>query len=179
MQNMYLYYKYIIRSQFLLKYPTKLASNLIKNIFKKILFEIYLENIKINYYIYLYNIAILIRLIINKFLYVKKIKKNYGLNKIYMGVILKKAHIYQFLDVFTTILLPIFESFNVMLDITKFDIFGNLKYRLIYCDPVFMSRSAVTVWSPLYSVNIKICFNENNKNKNFNILQQLKLKWYL
>jgi len=131
---MYLYYKYVIRSQFLLKYPTKLASNLRNNILKKILFEIYLENI-----------AILIRLIINKFLYVKKIKKNYSINKIYMGILLKKSHMYQFLDVFVTILLPIFESFNVILDITKFDIFGNLKYRLIYCDPVFMSRSAVTI----------------------------------
>jgi len=90
MNNMYLYYKYVIRTQFLLKYPTKLISSLMKDVLKKILFEIYLENVKTNYYLYLYNIAILTRLIINKFLYVKKIKKNYGLNKIYMGVILKK-----------------------------------------------------------------------------------------
>ena len=43
---------------------------------------------------------------------------------------------YQFLDTFTFILLPLFESFNVNLDLKNFDIFGNLRYRLIYCDPV-------------------------------------------
>jgi hypothetical protein len=32
-----------------------------------------------------------------------------------------------------------------MLDLNKFDIFGNLEYKLIYCDPVFMSKNAVTV----------------------------------
>jgi len=145
MHNMFLYYKYIIRNQFLLKYPTKLASKLIKKNLKKILFEIYLENTKKNYYLYLYNIAILVRLIANKFLYVKKIKKNYSLNKIYMGINLKNIYMYQFLDIFTLILLPIFETFNIKLDIKKFDIFGNLRYRLIYCDPVFMSRTAVTI----------------------------------
>ena len=39
MHNLYLYYKYVIRSQFLLKYPTKLASNLMKNVFKKLQFK--------------------------------------------------------------------------------------------------------------------------------------------
>lgn len=145
MQNMLLYYKYIIRVQFLLKYPAKKANNLMKSFLKKIIFEVNLDDVKKSYYIYLYNIAILIRLILNKFLYLKKVKKNFNINKIYLGVILKGFHMYQFLDVFTTILLPLFESFNVTLNLNDFDIFGNLKYKLIYCDPVFMSKNAVTV----------------------------------
>lgn len=179
MQNMLLYYKYLLRVQFLLKYPMNKVNDLIKFMLKKILFEIYIDDIKTSYYIYLYNIAILLRIILNKFLYIKKINKNFNINKVYMGIVLKNNHMYQFLDVFTLILLPLFESFNVVLDINKFDIFGNLQYQLIYCDPVFMSKNAVTVWSPLYSVNLKFCFNSVDKILNYNILQQLKLKWYL
>jgi ribosomal protein L5 len=135
----------MIRVQFLLKYPAKKINNLIKSILKKILFEVSLDDLKSTYYIYLYNIAILIRLITNKFLYVKKINKNFNINKIYFGVTLKGDSMYKFLDVFTCLLLPLFESFNVILDLNKFDIFGNLQYKLIYCDPVFMSKNAVTV----------------------------------
>jgi hypothetical protein len=145
MQNMFLYYKYVIRAQLLLKYPTKKINDLMQSLLKKVLFEVNLDDLKTSYYIYIYNIAILVRLIINKFLYVKKIKKNFSINKMYFGVILKGSHMYQFLDVFTCLLLPLFESFNVMLDINKFDIFGNLQYKLIYCDPVFMSKNTVTV----------------------------------
>ena len=176
MQNILLYYKYVIRVQFLLKYPAKRANDLMKSFLKKILFEIHLDDLKTNYYVYLYNIAILIRLILNKFLYVKKVNKNFTVNKMYMGVVLKGTHMYQFLDIFTFILLPLFESFNVILDLKNFDIFGNLRYRLIYCDPVFMSKNAVTVWSPLYSINLKICFNSSDKVLNYNILQQFNLK---
>lgn len=145
MNNLLLYYKYVIRAQILLKYPAKKINNLIKSILKKILFEVYLNDLKKSYVIYLYNITILIRLIINKFLYINKIKKSYNINKMYFGVSLKGTHMYQFLDIFTCLLLPLFESFNVKLDLNKFDIFGNLQYKLIYCDPVFMSKNAVTV----------------------------------
>lgn len=179
MNNMFLYYKYIIRVQLLLKYPAKKINNIILNILKKILFEVNFDDLKKSYYIYIYNITILIRLIINKFLYVNKIKKNYNVHKMYFGVILKGIHMYQFMDVFTCLLLPLFESFNVILDINKFDIFGNLQYNLIYCDPVFMSKNAVTVWSPLCIINLKICFNFADKLKNYNFLQYLKFKWYL
>ena len=142
---MLLYYKYTLRVQFLLKYPTNKFQDIIPFLLKKILFEIYLDDIKSSYYIYLYNIAILLRIILNKYLYIKKIHKNFNINKIYMGISLKGNHMYQFLDLFTLILLPLFESFNVVLDLNKFDIFGNFKYQLIYCDPVFMSKNAVTV----------------------------------
>ena len=179
MQNMFLYYKYNIRVQLLLKYPAKKMKKIMQSILKKILFEINMDDLKSNYYVYIYNIAILIRLISNKFLYVKKVKKNYNVNKIYFGVSLKGNHMYQFLDVFTCLLLPLFESFNVLLDLNKFDIFGNLQYRLVYCDPVFMSKNAVTMWSPLYSVNMKICFNTSDKILNYNVLQYLKFKWYI
>ena len=135
-----------------------------------------MDDLKSTYYIYLYNIAILVRLIINKFLYVKKINKNFNINKIYFGVTLKGDSMYKFLDVFTCLLLPLFESFNVILDLNKIDIFGNLQYKLIYCDPVFMSKNAVTVWSPLYSINLKICFNSKDKLLNYNFLQYLKFK---
>lgn len=178
MHNLFLYYKYIIRVQLLLKYPVKKINDLIKSILKKVLFEANLDDLKNNYYIYAYNIAILMRLIINKFIYITKINKSYGMNKIYFGIVLKGTHMYQFLDVFANLLLPLFESFNVFLDIDKFDIFGNLQYRLIYCDPVFMSKNAVTVWSPAHSVNLKICFNNFDKILNYNVLQYLKFNWY-
>ena len=48
---MFLYYKYVIRTQFLLKYPAKKINNLIKSILKKILFEVNLDNLKKNYII--------------------------------------------------------------------------------------------------------------------------------
>lgn len=179
MQNMFLYYKYNIRVQLLLKYPAKKMQKIMQSILKKILFEINMDDLKSNYYVYIYNIAILIRLISNKFLYVRKVKKNYNVNKIYFGVSLKGSHMYQFLDVFTCLLLPLFESFNVLLDLNKFDIFGNLQYRLVYCDPVFMSKNAVTMWSPIYNVNMKVCFNTSDKILNYNILQYLKFKWYM
>lgn len=178
MNNLLLYYKYIIRVQFLLKYPAKKINNLITNILKKIIFEINFDDLKKNYYVYIYNMTILIRLIINKFLYINKVKKSYSINKMYFGITLKGSIMYQFLDVFSWLLLPLFESFNVMLDLNKFDIFGNLEYKLIYCDPVFMSKNAVTVWSPLCSINLKICFNIFEKLKNYNFLQFLGLKWY-
>jgi ribosomal protein L5 len=179
MQNMFLYYKYNIRVQLLLKYPAKKIKELMQSVLKKVLFEANIDDLKSNYYIYIYNIAILIRLVANKFLYVRRVNKNYNVNKIYFGVNLKGSHMYQFLDVFTCLLLPLFESFNVLLDLNKFDIFGNLQYRLIYCDPVFMSKNAVTVWSPLYNVNLKVCFNTPDKIVNYNILQYLKFKWYI
>jgi hypothetical protein len=144
MQNLLLYYKYVIRVQYLLKHPAKRGKNLIQSFIKKILLEIYMEDVKNNYYIYLYNISILIRLLINKFLYVKYLRKSFNINKIYLGISLKKNNIYQFLDVFTTLLLPLFESFNMYLDLKKFDIFGNLTYNLMYFDPVFMSKNTVT-----------------------------------
>jgi ribosomal protein L5 len=145
MQNMFLYYKYNVRVQLLLKYPAKKIKYIIQSILNKVLFEVNMDDLKKNYYVYIYNIAILLRLIVNKFLYVKKVNKNYSINKIFFNINLRGNHIYQFLDVFTYLLLPIFESFNIFLDVNKFDIFGNLQYRLVYCDPVFMSKNAVTV----------------------------------
>ena len=145
MYNMLLYYKYILRVQFLLKYPAKASNDLIKSFLKRILFEVFMTNLKTNYYVYLYHIAILFRLILNKYLFINRIRKNYGINKMYFGISLKGNHMFLFLDIFTIILLPLFESFNVILNLNNFDIFGNLKYKLLYCDPVFMSKNAVTV----------------------------------
>lgn len=179
MQNMLLYYKYVIRTQYLLKHPEQIKKNIILVNLKKILFEIYVEDWKNNYYIYLYNMAMLLRLILNKIIYIKKIKKNYSINKVYLGINLKGKDMYNFIDIFTLMLLPLFESFNVCLDINKFDIFGNLNYKLLYFDPVFMSKNAVTVWSPIYYINIKFCLNSIDKDLNLNLLQYLGLKWYI
>ena len=176
---MFLYYKYNVRVQLLLKYPAKKINYIVQSILNKILFEVNMDDLKNSYYIYIYNIAILLRLIANKFLYVRRVNKNYNINKIYFSAGIGGHHMYQFLDVFTCLLLPIFESFNVLLDLNKFDIFGNLQYRLIYCDPVFMSKNAVTVWSPTYNVNLKICFKGFDKFLNYNVLQYLKFKWYV
>ena len=93
---MFLYYKYNVRVQLLLKYPAKKIKDLMQSVLKKVLFEANIDDLKSNYYIYIYNIAILIRLIANKFLYVKELIKNYNVNKIYFGVNLKGSHMYQF-----------------------------------------------------------------------------------
>jgi hypothetical protein len=49
---------------------------------------------------------------------------------------------------------------------------------LIYCDPVFMSKNAVTVWSPLCIINLKICFYITDILINYNFLQHLRFQWY-
>jgi len=146
MQSYYLYYKYIIKPQLLLKIVEISNFKQLTDIgLKKININIYLFNTKKNYYIYLYNVCILIRLILNKFFFIKKIYKMYILNKILLELNLKGNQMYLFLDVFGTILLPVFENFNMGLKEKNFDIFGNYKFEFNYADPIFMSKNTVIV----------------------------------
>jgi len=146
MNNLSLYYKYIIQPQFLLKFP-KLKNNIeLKNFgIKKIRLNMYLLDKKNNYYIYLYNICILIRLKYNKFLIIKKVNKNYTISKMYFQLSLENRHILLFIDVFGNFLLPLFDSFNMGLREHKFDLFGNYTFEFNYSDPVFMSKNTVIV----------------------------------
>jgi len=76
MINLALYYKYIVRPQFLLKFPQKKYLEFLSYyLLKKVRLNIFLLDIKQNYYLYLYNICILIRLIFNQHLFIKKSKK--------------------------------------------------------------------------------------------------------
>jgi len=146
MKNLDLYYRYVIQPQILIKFP-KLKNCLeLKNFgIKKIRLNIFLLDKKNNYFIYLYNICILIRLIFNKFLFIKKVNKGYTISKMHFQLSLENTHIMLFMDVFGSFLLPLFESFNMGLRDQKFDIFGNYTFEFNYSDPVFMSKNTVIV----------------------------------
>jgi ribosomal protein L5 len=146
MENINLYYKYIIRPQFLLKFPKiKDSGELSTFVIRKIRLNMFLLDAKQNYYLYLYNICILMRLLFNKYLYIKKVNKNYTLNKIHIQLSMEGNQIYVFLDVFGTILLPLFENFNMGLKDRDFDMFGNYLFEFNYCDPIFMSKNTVII----------------------------------
>ena len=145
MNNLYLYNKYIIKPQILLKFPKKNFD--IKNIYniRKIKVYLYLIDLIKNYYIYLYNICILMRIIFNKKLYIKKIHKYYGLNKIYMQLALEHYNMFLFIDVFKEFLLNSFQIYNMGLNYKNFDIFGNYIFEFNYCDPIFTTRNTVII----------------------------------
>lgn len=176
MQNLHLYYKYIIRPQLLLKYPK--IKDLTEFLIKKIRLNLLLIDSKKNYYIYLYNICILIRLLFNKFLFIKKINKNFTINKIHLQISLEGFQMFIFLDVFGTFLLPLFESFNMGLKEKGFDIFGNYTFEFNYSDPIFMSKNTVLVWTPTNKVRILLFFNNKKKKNNMLLLRYLNFKYY-
>lgn len=146
MDNLEFYYKYIIRPQFLLKFP-KLKNSFELTTFRirKIRLSMFLLDPKKNYYLYLYNICVLVRLMFNKQLFIYKVKKNFTLNKIHIRLSIENFQIYMFLDVFSTCLIPLFESFNMGLQERDFDIFGNYYFEFNYCDPIFMSKNTIII----------------------------------
>ncbi len=179
MQNVNLYYKYIIRPQLLLKNPKiKNSTELSNFMIKKIRLNMFLLDSKNNYYIYLYNICILIRLIFNKFLFLKKISKNFNFNKLHIQISIENNQIFIFLDIFSTFLLPLFENFNMGLKENEFDIFGNFTFEFNYSDPVFMSKNTIIVWSPTNKVRIIFYFFNKNKIYNILLLRYFNIKYY-
>ena len=74
---------------------------------------------------------------------VKTYNKGYEKKNIYLSIKLEKEEIYDFLDTFTTVLLPIFQNYNMPLKLTKFDKYGNYNYQLMYADPVFTAKNVI------------------------------------
>jgi len=161
MNNTKIFYKYIIKSQILLKYP---KSKLIKHNLQKVIFNIYINTSNKYYYIYLYNICLLIRMLTNKILYVKKIKQNYGLDKLHFSLKLKGNSLWTFIETFNNFLLPVFLNYNMGLKKENFDKFGNFNYFLKYIDPIFTSKNIVTIWNNKNLLNIQLIFKKQKIN---------------
>lgn len=85
--------------------------------------------------------------------------------------------IYVFLDVFGTILLPLFENFNMGLKDRDFDMFGNYLFEFNYCDPIFMSKNTVIIWSTTNKVRIIFYFLNKSKEQNMLLLRYLNIKY--
>ena len=139
--NLYFYYKTIIRHQLLLKLKLK-KKDLIPEL-KKINFNIYLDPENSKYFIYFYNLCALLLLITGKFLVVKRYNTKFEIKKIYLQISLAKYQMYAFLDMFSSILLPLFQNYNMSLRLNNFDNFGNYYYQINYSDPVFTSKNII------------------------------------
>lgn len=180
MENLSLYYKYIIRPQFFIKFPQKVNFENIEdfNIWK-IRLNMFLIDAKTNFYLYLYNICILVRILFSKPIHVKKVYKGYTLNKIALQLSIGNSDIYSFLDVFSNIILPVFEFFNMGLKKNNFDRFGNFTFEFNYFDPVFTTKNTVLIWSIKNVVKILFFFRQKNFFINMLILRYFKFKYYI
>lgn len=174
--NLFLYYKKIIRQQLLLKLKLK-KTDLIPEI-QKINFNIYLDpNFDKNLFFF-YNLCALLTLITGKFLIVKRFNNVFEHKKVHLTLNLSKYPMYSFLDMFSSILLPLFQNYNMPLRLNNFDTFGNYYYQINYSDPVFTSKNIIISWSALNKINIIFFIKSNNKYHSFLLLQYLKFKWY-
>lgn len=174
--NLYIYYKNVIRSQLLFK----LNLNKIDDIpaLKKISLNVYLNPKDDKYLMYFYNLCALLVLITGKFLIVKSFNKAFEDKKIYLKLFLIKHQMYNFIDMFSTILLPLFQNYNMPLRLSNFDNFGNYYYQVSYSDPVFTSKNIIISWSALNKINIIFFIKTHNKSHSLLLLQYLKFKWY-
>lgn len=177
MSRYLLYYKYIVRPQMLLKNPEIKKYYLYESDLKKIIFNMYVNNYYKYSYLYLYNIFLLLLILTGKKISIKKLTQDYKLDKIHLQISLKGDIMYDFIDMFTTILLPLFQQYSMLLSLHHYDTFGNFIYRFQYVDPIFTSKNIVTIWSP--NNKVTILFILKNREVNMGILlQYLKLKWF-
>lgn len=175
--NLFLYYKKIIKNQLILK--LKLNKNDIIPKLKKITLNIYLSYNNDKYLIYFYNLCALVLLISGKFLIVNRFLNNqYDNNKIQLKILLENYQMYNFLDMFVILLLPLFQNYNMPLKFKNFDTFGNYYYQINYSDPIFTSKNIITSWSVLNKINLIFFIKSKNKYHSFLLLQYLKFKWY-
>ena len=92
---------------------------------------------------YFYNLCVLLTLITGKFLLVKRFNKSFETKKIHLILNLYKESMYSFLDMFSILLLPLFQKYNMPLSLDDFDTFGNYYYQIYYSDPVFTSKNVI------------------------------------
>lgn len=175
--NLFLYYKKIIKNQLILKLKRK-KNDIIPEL-QKITLNIYLNSSNDKYLIYFYNLCALVLLLSGKFLIVNKIPDNqFDYKKIHLKVLFKKYQMYNFLDMFIILLLPLFQNYNMPLRLKNFDTFGNYYYQINYSDPIFTSKNIITSWSVLNKINFIFFIKSKNKYHSFLLLQYLKFKWY-
>lgn len=85
------------------------------------------------------------RLIVNKPTHIKKVNKGYILNKITIQISIGLFDISLFLDLFCSLILPVFEYFNMGLNKRNLDSYGNLNFEFNYFDPVFTTKNTILV----------------------------------
>lgn len=177
MQNLCLYNKYIIYPQLLLKFPQK-ENKLKKYGIRKIKMNIFMvdeENIPL---LFLLNICLVIRLLFNEDIYVKKISNNkYSLNKVHLQVCLENYELFTFIDLFKNFLMNSFEFYNMGLNDNNFDIFGNYTFEFNYYDPIFTTKNIIIAWSPNTKIKFIFCFYNRSMYKNKMYLKYLGIKF--
>lgn len=177
MSNLYLYNKYIIYPQFLLKFPQK--ENLLKeNIMYKIKMNIFMVNEENIPLLFLLNICLVIRLLFNEDIYVKKISNDkYILNKVHLLVCLKTYELFIFMDLFKNFLIDSFEFYNMGLNSNNFDIFNNYTFEFNYYDPIFTTKNIIIAWSPNIKIRFIFFFNNRSASKNKIFFKYLGIKF--
>jgi hypothetical protein len=145
MHSLYLYNKYVVGPQMLLKFPNSKGSLITIFGIRKIRMNMYMLDVTQNYYMFLYNICILMRLLVNKRLYIKKVNKYYTLNKVHVRSCVEGNRLYIFLDIFGEFLINSFEIYNMGLSREDFDMFGNYIFEFNYCDPIFMTKNTIII----------------------------------
>lgn len=177
MHNLYLYNKYVIYPQFLLKFPQK-KNKLIKYGVSKIKMQILMVDDQTVPLLYLLNICFVIRIILNENICVKKLNNNkYTINKLHLETTISSYDKYIFIDLFKNFLMNSFELFDLGLNVENFDIYGNYMFEFWYYDPIFTTRTVITTWSPNTKIKILFCFYNKNKNTNKMYLKYLGIKF--
>jgi len=145
MNNLYLYNKYIVQPQMLLKFPK--SEQKLPTIFgiRKVRMNMYMLDLTQNYYMFLYNICIAMRLMFNKRLYIKRVGKYYSLNQLHVQACVEGKRLYIFLDLFGSFLVNNYDSYNMGLSRKSFDMFGNFIFEFNYCDPIFTSKNTIII----------------------------------
>lgn len=178
MNNMFLYYNYVVKPQLLLKFPGLNCNKLQKFDIVRVMFKLSFKEMKKSDYIYLYNLGLLVRLLLDKNWFIYKLDKSMKITKCFFQINLEKESMFLFLDVFTTLLLPMFQMYNLYLYSADFDDFGNFFYKFYYFDPIFISKNIVTAWLPENKVIIFFNFSVNDIEANFVMLQYFNLQYY-
>lgn len=177
MHNLYLYNKYIIYPQSLLKFPKK-ENKLKKNGIYKLKMNIFMVDEEKIPLLFLLNICLVMRLLFNEDIYVKKINVNkYVLNKVHLQICLKNYELFIFVDLFKNFLMNSFEFYNMGLNDSNFDVFGNYTFEFNYYDPIFTTKNIIMAWSPNTKIKFMFCFYNKNIYENKINLKYLGIKF--
>lgn len=176
MNNLYLYNKYIIYPQYLLKFPYE-ENKLINYGIHKVRMNIFMVNEDNLPLLFLLNICLLMRILFNENIYVKKLSYNkYILNKVHLQITLGSYEVYLFLDLFKNFLMNSFEFYSMGLNYKDFDIYGNYVFQFNYYDPIFTTRNVIMAWSPLSKIRFMFYFYSKEKQQNKIYLKYLGIK---
>ncbi len=178
MNNLYLYNKYVVRPQMLLKFPkSELKVPTIFGI-RKIRMNMYMLDLTQNYYLFLYNICILIRILFNIRLSIIRVNKYFALNIPHLYACIEESkELYNFLDIFGTFLVNSFDVYNMGLSRESFDMFGNFTFEFNYCDPIFTTKNTIIIWSPTNKIRFTYIFHSKEREENAMYMHYLTMRF--